>query len=73
MAQLHDRYYRTPKTLDTFVDRTLELKPYSNMLLGFHYDLPLLESAMTNIYVETVSSLADFLPLAIKQIPSSNI
>ncbi|MEM3396153.1 MAG: hypothetical protein QXD64_02335, partial [Thermoplasmata archaeon] len=73
MTELHDRYYRTLKTLDTFVDRALELKPYSNTLSGFHYDLPLLKSAMTNTYVETVSSLADSLHLAIKQIPSSNI
>ncbi|MEM4308190.1 MAG: hypothetical protein QXU48_03910, partial [Thermoplasmata archaeon] len=73
MTELHDRYYRTLKTLDTFVDRALELKPYSTTLSGFHYDLPLLKSAMTNTYVETVSSLADSLHLAIKQIPSSNI
>jgi len=67
------RYFRTLKTLDTFIDRSLELKPKSKFLSGFHYNRDLLKSSVANTYVETVGNRADSLHLAIKKVPISNI
>jgi hypothetical protein len=68
-----DRYFRTLKTLDTFVDHALELTPKSRYLSGFHFNQDLLRAAMANTYLETVGSRADSIHLAIKQVPASNI
>ena len=68
-----DRYFRTLKTLDTFIDRSLELTPYSQYLSGFDYDLDLLHAALAKTYLETVGSRADSIHLAIKQVSASNI
>ena len=67
------RYFRTLKTLDTFLNRSLELKPKSKFLSGFHYNKDLLKASVANTYVETVGNRADSLHLAIKKIPASNI
>jgi Transposase DDE domain len=67
------RYFRTLKTLDTFIDRSLELKPKSKFLSGFHYNRDLLKASVANTYVETVGNRADSLHLAIKKVPASNI
>ena len=61
-----DRYFRTLKTIDTFVDRSLELIPYSQYLSGFDYDLDLLHAVLAKTYLETVGSRADSIHLAIK-------
>ena len=68
-----DRYYRTLKTLDTFVDQALGLTPWSTTLSGFHFNHDLLRAAMANTYMETVGSRADSLHLAIKRVPASRI
>jgi len=68
-----DRYFRTLKTLDTFVDRSLELPYKGPTLSGFHYNQDLLKSAVANTYLETVGNRADSIHLAIKQVPISNI
>lgn len=68
-----DRYFRTLKTLDTFVDRALELIPYSQYLSGFHYNQDILRAALANTYIETVGPRADSIHLAIKRVPASNI
>jgi hypothetical protein len=67
------RYFRTLKTLDTFVDRSLELIPKSKFLSGFNYNRDLLKASVANTYVETVGNRADSLHLAIKKVPASNI
>ena len=67
------KYFRTLKTLDTFIDRSLELKPKSKFLSGFHYNRDLLKASVANTYVETVGNRADSLHLAIKKVPVSNI
>ena len=67
------RYFRTLKTLDTFLDRSLELKPKSKFISGFHYNRDLLKASVANTYVETVGNRADSLHLAIKKVPASNI
>lgn len=67
------RYFRSLKTLDTFIDRSLELKPKSKFLSGFHYNRDLLKASVANTYVETVGNRADSLHLAIKNVPISNI
>jgi hypothetical protein len=64
-----DRYFRTLKTLDTFVDRALDLMPNAPNLSGFNYDLDLLYAAVANTYIETVGSHADSLHLAIQLVP----
>ncbi len=68
-----DRYFRTLKTLDTFVDRALDLMPNAPNLSGFNYDLDLLYAAVANTYIETVGSRADSLHLAIKRVTASDI
>jgi len=68
-----DRYFRTLKTLDTFVDRSLGLTPRGPTLCGFHYTRELLRAAMANTYLETVGSRADSLHLAIKRVPAASI
>lgn len=68
-----DRYFRTLKTLDTFVDRALGLIPNSHHLSGFDYNLDSLHAALANTYLETVGTRADSIHLAIKRVPSSNI
>ncbi len=68
-----DRYFRTLKTLDTFLDRALGLSPLNTKLSGFNYTLDLLHAALTNTYLETVGTHADSIHLAIKQVSGSNI
>jgi len=68
-----DRYDRTLKTLDTFVDRALGLTPKGPHLSGFHYTRDLLRAAVANTYMETVGSRADSIHLAIKKVPSSEV
>ena len=68
-----DRYFRTIKTLDTFVDRALDLMPNAPNLSGFNYDLDILYAAVANTYIETVGSHADSLHLAIKRVTASDI
>ena len=46
MTVSSDRYFRTLKTLDTFVDRSLELPYKGPTLSGFHYNRDLLKSAV---------------------------
>jgi hypothetical protein len=67
------RYFRTLKTLDTFVDRSLELPYKGPTLSGFHYNRDLLKSAVAKTYLETVGNRADSIHRAIKQVPISNI
>jgi hypothetical protein len=67
------RYFRSLKTLDTFVDRSLELPFKGPTLSGFHYNRDLLKSAVAKTYLETVGNRADSIHLAIKQVPISNI
>lgn len=67
------RYFRTLKTLDTFVDRSLELAPKVSTLSGFHYNRDLLKASVANTYLETVGNRADSIHLAIKKVPVSNI
>ncbi|RZB29271.1 MAG: hypothetical protein AEth_01239 [Candidatus Argoarchaeum ethanivorans] len=67
------RYFRTIKTLDTFVDRSLELKPKGEFLSGFHYNRDIPMASTANTYVETVGNRADSLHLAIKKVQISNI
>jgi hypothetical protein len=67
------RYFRTLKTLDTFLDRSLELKPKSKFISGFHYNRDLLKASVANTYVETVGNRANSLYLLIKKVPASNI
>lgn len=68
-----DRYFRTLKTIDTFVDRALGITPNGIILSGFHYNLDLLHAALANTYLETVGRRADSINLAIKQVPGANI
>ena len=67
------RYFRTLKTLDTFVDRSLELPYKGPTLSGFHHNRDLLKSAVAKTYLETVGIRADSIHRAIKQVPLSNI
>lgn len=67
------RYFRTLKTLDTFVDRSLELQYKGPTLSGFHYNRDLLKAAVANTYLETVGNRADSIHLAIKHVPILNI
>jgi len=73
MTVSSDRYFRTLKTLDTFVDRSLGLPYKGPTLSGFHYNRDLLKSAVAKTYLETVGNRADSIHLAIKQVPISNI
>ena len=73
MIVMRDRYFRTLKTMDTFVDRALGLIPRSPFLSGFHYNLDLLHAAVANTYLETVGSRADSIHLAIKRVPASDV
>jgi hypothetical protein len=68
-----DRYFRSLKTIDTFIDRALDISPNGIILSGFDYDLDLLHAALANTYLETVSRRADSIHLAIKQVAGSNI
>lgn len=68
-----DKYFRTLKTLDTFVDRSLGLTPTNKYLSGFDYNLDLLHAALANTYLETVGTLADSIHLSVKQVSASNI
>ncbi len=72
MTVNQDRIFRTVTTLDTFVNRCLNLKPKGQFLSGFEYNRDILKAAMANTYLETVGSRADSLHLAIKNIPFSN-
>ena len=67
------RFFRTLKTSDTFIDRSLNLKPKGKFLSGFHYNRDLLKASVANTYVETVVNRADSLHFAIKKVPISNI
>lgn len=67
------RLFRTLKTLDTFIDRSLGFKPKGKFLSGFHYEKDILKASVANTYVETVGNRADSLHLAIKKGPISNI
>lgn len=67
-----DKYFRTLKTLDTFVNCSLRLVPKTQCLSGFDYNLDLLRAAVTNTYLETVGSRADSIHLAIKKVTPSN-
>lgn len=73
MIRNRDRYFRTLKTLDTFVDHALGLMYMGPNLSGFHYNLVLLRAAMACTYLETVGSRADSIHLAIKKVPSSSV
>jgi len=68
-----DRYFRSLKTIDTFIDRALGITPNGIILSGFDYDLDLLHAALANTYLETVSRRADSIHLAIKKVPGANI
>ncbi len=68
-----DRYFRSLKTIDTFIDRALGIKPNGKILSGFDYDLDLLHAALANTYLETVSRRVDSIHLAIKQVPGASI
>lgn len=72
MTVNQDRIFRTVTTLDTFVNRCLELKAKGPTLSGFEYNRDLLKAAMANTYLETVGTKADSIHLAIKNVPSSN-
>ena len=67
------RYFRTLKTLDTFLDHSLELVPKGPNLSGFHYNRDLLKASVANTYLETVGNRADSIHLAVKKVPTSNI
>lgn len=73
MIEHQDRYFRTLKTLDIFVDRALGLTPMGPHLSGFHFNRELLKAAMANTYVETVGSRADSIHLAIKKAPAADV
>ena len=73
MIAQRDRYFRTLKTLDVFVDRALGLTPRGPHLSGFHYNRELLKAAMANTYIETVGSRADSIHLAIKKAPAADL
>ena len=73
MIEYRDRYFRTLKTMDTFVDCALGLTPRGPSLSGFHYNKELLRAAMANTYLETVGNRADSIHIAIKKVPASNI
>ncbi len=63
-----DRYFRSLKTIDTFIDRALGIKPNGKILSGLYYDLDLLHAALANSYLETVGRRADSIHMAIKQV-----
>jgi hypothetical protein len=67
------RYFRTLKTIDTFLDHSLELIPKGPTLSGFHYNHDLLKASVANTYLETVGNRADSIHLAVKKVPISNI
>ena len=67
MNHTRDRMFRTVTTLDTFINRCLDLIPKGPTLSGFEYNRDLLKAAMANTYIETVSSRSDSLHLAIKK------
>ncbi len=68
-----DRYFRSLKTIDTFIDCALGIKPNGKILSGFNYDLDLLHAALANTYLETVSRRADSIHKAIKHVSGSDI
>jgi hypothetical protein len=72
MTIKRDRIFRTVTTLDTYVNRCLDLKPKTSQISGFDYNRDLLKAAMANTYVETVGNKADSLHLAIKAAPVEN-
>lgn len=59
--------------LDTFIDKSLGLKPDNKFLSGFHYNQDLLKASIANTYVETIGNRADSLHLAIKNASISSI
>jgi len=67
------RYFRTLETLNTFVNRSLELAPKVSTLSGFHYNRDLLKASAANTYLETVGNRANSIHLAIKKVPVSDI
>lgn len=67
------RYFRTLKTLDIFLDHSLELIPKGPNLSGFHYNRDLLKASVANTYLETVGNRADSIHLAVKKVPTENI
>ncbi|GBE54850.1 transposase DDE domain protein [archaeon BMS3Bbin15] len=73
MTPYRDRYFRTLKTLDTFVDRALGLTYKGKHLSGFHYTCDLLRAASANTYLETVGKRADSIQMAIKQVPTADV
>ena len=48
-----DRYFRSLKTIDTFIDRALGITPNGKILSGFDYDLDLLHAALANLKLAT--------------------
>lgn len=68
-----EKLYRTLTSLDIFVDKSLELKPKSTTLSGFHYNRDLIYAATVNTYLETVGNRADSIHLAIKDVPVSSV
>ncbi len=64
---------RTLKTLDTFIDCPLNLKPKGKFISGFHYERDLLKASVANTYAETVGNRADSLHFAIKKYQDQNI
>lgn len=68
-----NEYLHILKTLDTFIDHSLGLKPESKFLSGFHYNQDLLKASIANTYVETIGNRADSLHLAIKNASLSDI
>lgn len=67
------RYFRTLKTLDTFVDRALLLDYKGPNLSGFQYNRDLLKAVVANTYLETVGTRADSIQLAIKKVQTRDI
>lgn len=61
------KLYRTLKTLDTFVNKSLGLEYMGPNLCGFHYNYDLLKAAAYNTYLETVGTRADSIYAAIKR------
>lgn len=71
MTLNREKVFRTLTTLDTFVDKSLKLKPKEPHLSGFHFTRDLLRAAASNTYLETVGKRADSIHLVIKRVPSS--
>jgi len=73
LTVITDRYFRSLKTIDTFIDRALDISPNGIILSGFDMILIYCMQHLANTYLETVSRRADSIHLAIKQVPGSSI